>query len=237
MERRLNLIKTDYEELEKRIFPRFPYTYLTFKGDDQVFEVKDITYTGMQLCRKDGGHSHIPGDIIGGTLHWRGQELDIKGKVMWAKGARLGVAFDKDGGFPQSVEKFLCVENIIAGMRALHKIDLDLEIPANLKYWLRSDGPVELFVWCHNDGELSRFQVIVRENFLEWEDGKGVKTGRVLTQRDLDTPLSPEDEFVFTMDHSSCPYKVELASSVIEAIPEELLTSEAQHFLLRKLGN
>ena len=81
MERHLNLIKTDFEQTEKRIFPRFPFSYLTFKSSNDgankhVFEIKDISYTGMQLCLKDGGHDFTPGNTIGGTVHWQKAALD-----------------------------------------------------------------------------------------------------------------------------------------------------------------
>lgn len=82
-------------------------------------------------------------------------------------------------------------------MRPIHNSGLEMEMPSNLKYWLRADGPAEIFVWHHNDGEVSRFQVILLDRFLEWEDGKGLKTGEVMGKKDLDTPLVQEDEFLF----------------------------------------
>ena len=242
MERHLNLIKTEFKELEKRVLPRFPFTYLTFKNegesqaDQKVFEVKDISFTGMQLSLKDGDHKYIPGADISGIIHWRGATLDTKGKVKWVKGHSLGVEFIEDENMSTEVKNFLSIDNIVAGMKPIHKSGLELETPANLKYWLRADGPFEIFIWCHPGGELSRFQIILMENFVEWEDGVGLKSGRVLTQRDLDTPLSLEDEFVFSMDEGVDMEKIRFTLDIIERLSEDHLSATAKDFVKRKLG-
>ena len=53
MEPQLNLIKNVSAKIEKRVFPRFPFSYLTFKGahcaEGKVFEVVDISLTGMTM--------------------------------------------------------------------------------------------------------------------------------------------------------------------------------------------
>ncbi|OUR97268.1 hypothetical protein A9Q84_13155 [Halobacteriovorax marinus] len=240
MDRHLNLIKTDFEQTEKRIFPRFPFSYLTFKNsgksvDQHVFEIKDISYTGMQLCLKDGGHEFTPGLDINGTVHWQKASLDTIGKVKWVNGSRIGVEFSSENGFDQEVKDFLSIENMVSSLRPIHDFSLGLEVPANLKYWLRADGPFEVFVWRHNDGELSRFQILMMEKYVEWEDGVGVKTGRILSKRDLDTPLITEDELVFAVDEGVNAENISLSLEILRNIGPEFLPTEANEFLQRKL--
>lgn len=240
MQRHLNLIKTDFEQTEKRIFPRFPFSYLTFKSSNEgankhVFEIKDISYTGMQLGLKDGGHDFKPGTDISGTVHWQKAALDTLGTVKWVSGSRIGVAFSDENGFEKSVKDFLSIENMVASLRPIHDISIGLEVPANLKYWLRADGPFEVFVWRHNDGELSRFQILMMEHFVEWEDGVGVKTGRIVSKRDLDTPLITEDELVFSVDESVNSEVIGMAQEVLENIGPKFLPIEANEFLRMKL--
>ena len=242
MEQHLNLIKTDYKEVEKRVFPRFPYNFLTFKDNasesEHVYEVRDISYTGMQLSLKDGGHNYRVGSKIGGEIHWRKAKLETFGIIKWVKDQRVGVAFEeKNENFSQEIQNFLGIDNILAGMRPVHLSPLTLELPANLKYWLRADGPFELFIWRHKDGEISRFQVIIMENFVEWEDCRGVKTGRVLKKRDLDTPLICEDECLFQMDDWTCQDKLGFASKIVGNIPSHFIPVDAIDFLKLKLGN
>lgn len=238
MERALNLVKTDFTEVEKRVFPRFPYCFLTFKGEGKMtFEVKDISYTGMQLSLKDGAHNYQADQEITGDIHWRGKTMEAKGVVRWINGSRLGVAFTEDSAFQEEIKSFLSVDNIVESMRPLHNSQMDLELPSNLKYWLRTDGPVELFVWQHNDGELARFQLVMLENFVEWEDGRGLKTGRVLTKRDLDTPLVTEDEFVFQMDEGVLDHKVDFGMEIIAKLPPHYLPEHTKDFLKLKLSH
>ncbi len=240
MDRHLNLIKTDFEQTEKRIFPRFPFNYLTFKnsGNEQfVFEIKDISFTGMQLSLKDGGHSFTSDSDISGILHWQKASLEATGKVKWVSGKRIGVEFHVDDAFDSKVREFLSIDNMIDSLRPIHEFSVGVEMPANLKYWLRADGPFEVFVWRHNDGELARFQFLMMERFVEWEDGVGVKTGRILSKRDLDTPLFTEDELVFSVDEGVNSDAINFAQEILDNVGPEFLPEEARDFLKMKLNS
>lgn len=239
MDGQLNLIKTGYQEVEKRIFPRFPFCFLTFKGNsgrNHAFEVVDISFTGMQLGLKSGGHSYTEGQEISGAVHWKGESLEISGVVKWVRGQRLGVKFSQNDSLLGGIKKFLSVENIVRSMRPVHGSDIDMDMPSNLKFWVRADGPFEIFVWRHNDGEVARFQIIMMEHFVEWQDGKGLKTGRVISKRDLDTPLICEDEIVFQIDEAIDDHKMTMASELVQALGEGHLPEGARSFLGLKLS-
>lgn len=237
MERRFNLIKSDFEKHEKRKLPSFPFCYLTFKADDttRVSEVKDISYTGMQLSLKDG-EQYAADDLIKGRIHWLGSSLEIIGTVKWTTGNRLGLEFAKKRDIQEGVNQFLAMNKLVEKMKPLHKVDDGLEIPANLKYWLRSDGPVELFIWQHNNGEIAKFQALFMENFVEWEDGVGLQSGRILSKRNADTPLIEEDEWVFSIDAYADAHRVNVVKKLVDHIGPELLPKEAQGFILRQLS-
>ncbi len=237
-ERRFNLIKTDFEQQEKRVFPRFPVCYLTFKPEQQAraYEVKDISYTGMQLGVLEGAQGLSEGQELQGTVHWLGERMSLQGRVMWSTGARAGVEFVKRAETAKAVVKFLAEDRLVAALKPLHKVDYGAELPAKLKYWLRSDGPVEVFVWQHQDGELSQFQILLLENFVEWQDGVGLKTGRIMSKRNVDTPLLDEDELMFRVDASLDDDKLQRVRSLVGRIPADLLTAQAKDFLLMKLS-
>lgn len=245
MERHLSLIKTDYLELEKRVFPRFPFGFMIFREEDpksgdtdakMVFEVKDFSLSGMQLSFKDGTHNYTPGKTIAGNLQWRGSTLALKGKVQWARGSCIGLSFDSSINFEEKMRTFLSYDNIVSHIKPLHKNVMGLELPNNLKYWLRADGVLEIFVWDHASSGISRFQILLMEHFIEWEEGVGLRTGKIITQRDLETPLSLEDEFVFQIDEVAVEGKLEMALGVVRKISEENLPLDAREFLVYKLG-
>jgi hypothetical protein len=243
MERHLSLIKTDYQELEKRVFPRFPFGFMVFKTDSDnsrshglVFEVKDISLTGMQISIKDGEHKYNQADVVSGTLQWRGSTVALKGKVQWVRQSSIGLSFESSISFEEKMRSFLSYDHVVSHIKSLHATHLNLELPNNLKYWLKSDGVLEIFVWEHSLSGISRFQILFMEHFIEWEEGLGIRTGKIMTQRDLDTPLSLEDEFVFQIDEGMKQDKVELALGVVRKIPEDVLPLEAREFLVYKLG-
>lgn len=239
MERHLSLIKTDFKELEKRVFPRFPFGFMMFKDGNSskmVYEVKDISLTGMQLCFRDGTHQYKIGSTIEGELHWRGSNMKVKAKIQWVREAALGISFDTTISFEEKMRTFLSFENIVAHIKPLHKAELAIELPNNLKYWLKADGVLDLFVWEHTSQGVSRFQILIMEQFIEWEEGIGLKTGKLITQRDLETPLALEDEFTFQIDESVNTEKVEMALGVVRKISQDHLPLEAREFLIYKLG-
>lgn len=240
MDRHLSLIKTDFAQHEKRTFPRFPFCYLTFKGSNgqngRAFEVTDISHTGMQLRLREGTPQFEKGSSLSGMLHWLGEELTIEGITRWVKEERVGVEFQGTESFYQKLKDFLSTTSFAENLRPLHLSSFGLELPRNLKFWLRTDGPCEVFLWEHPDGEFKEFQVIIMENFIEWKDGEGLRTGRVLSKRDQDTPLVSEDEFVFFMDEQTSVDRVRLAQRLCQQIDESLIDDHALSFLLRKLG-
>jgi hypothetical protein len=238
MERRFNLIKSDFEKHEKRILPRFPFCYLTFKadGDSRVYEVKDISLTGMQISLKDSHSQFQENANLSGSIHWLGKNLDIAGTVKWHTQNRLGVEFVKKTEALQRVQNFLRIEELVKRLKPLHKVNDGLEVPTRLKYWLRADGPVELFVWQHSDGEIAKFQILFLESFIEWEDGVGINTGRILSKRNVDSPLIEEDEWVFRMDANLDSEKLERVQALIKLIDHDLLPAEVSSFILRQMN-
>lgn len=237
VERRFNLIKTDFEQQEKRTLPRFPFCYLTFKSEEggKVFEIKDISYTGMQLAFKESSPELGEGENIQGEVHWLGRQMKISGKVQWKTGGRVGVEFIKRQEMAEKIKIFLDTKELASKLKPLHQNRFGLEIPAKLKYWLCSDGPVSLFMWQHSDGELAHVEILLLENFIEWKDGVGVRTGRILSKRNVDTPLLNEDEMVFRLDQVIDEEKVARVTALIKMLNGDLIPLEAQEFLLRKL--
>ncbi len=236
MGRELSLIETNFQDVEKRILPRFPLTFLLFKigTHDHVNEVKDISHTGMQIDLKDKNHSYQKGDSISGVLNWRGPSLEIEGQVQWIKENCIGISFHRSDKFNTSIKDFLSFDNIIAGMRKVH--ETYIELPPQLKYWLRSEGPVELFIWQHPHGELAKIQFIIFDNFVEWIDGTGLHSGKLLTQRDSDLPLSLEGEFMFEIDRSLDAFKLQFCKELLSALPENYLPDAVISFVLLKIG-
>jgi hypothetical protein len=235
----LNLVQSDFEQLEKKVFPRFPFCYLTFKCDEydtHVFEVKDISQTGMQLALKNGEHNISEEKKINGTINWAGISLEVACEVKWTTQNRLGVEFSHKPSHRESINAFLSVQNFAKSLKPIHKMEFGFDVPPKLKYWLRSDGPVEVFVWQHSNGEFAQFEILMMENYIQWKDGAGLKTARIMSKRDVDTPLITEDEFVIKVDPVIDDSKIDLACTLINEMDPSLLTDQTVDFMKMKLG-
>lgn len=237
MERNFNLLKNSTENLQKRVLPKFPFCLMTCKFENmgnEVFEVSDISLTGAQLSLKHGSHSLKRGSVVSGRIHWGGERLDIRGEVQWTSAKRLGLAFGLDAELTREISEFLSLKNILQFMRSINLSEEGMEIPSDLKYWIRSDGPVEIFVWQHNDRDIRCFQVLYFERFLEFKDGEGLRTGRVVTKRDLVTPLILEDEFVFLMDDELDKETLSRVNALVQHLPGSLLDGDTFDLLSLK---
>ena len=58
----------------------------------------------------------------------------------------------------------------------------------------------ELLIWGHGDGKYQKIQALFDDNFVEWQDGQGLQTGKLLSHQDKDTPLFAQDELTLEMD-------------------------------------
>ncbi len=237
MNRHLNLVESDFERLEKRNFPRFPLCYLTFKmktpAMNHALEIRDLSLTGMQIQSKFENLESKKGDLIDGKVHWNGREVNMVGIVQWVKNDRLGIEFHKK--CLTEVKQFFTLERFAHSLKPLHKLNFSFDLPGHLKYWLRADGPCEIFVWRHLDGELSKFQILLMENFVEWTDGHGINTGRIISKRDVNTPLFDEDELIIQVDNYRDKEKLHLMHSLLKHVSDEYIPEQAIDFLSRKL--
>ncbi|MAE59094.1 MAG: hypothetical protein CME69_09450 [Halobacteriovorax sp.] len=240
MDRHLNLVKSGSNQSEKRVFPRFPFSYLVFRHDEsdkRSYEVKDISYSGMRICLKDGHSNLLEGDSVSGEIHWLKNNIQIDGVVKRVDDDSIGIVFNGGRESELKLKDFLSVENVAQCLRSIHDYKDQVEIPTNLVCWLRADGPFEVFVWTHPDGEISRMQVIMMNHFVEWNDGKGLKSGEITSIKNHDSPLVTEEEFEFLIDPKLDELKLQFASRIVNGVDAEGLDPEVYDFLCRKLGN
>ena len=235
MNHRPGLVGGRIREVEKRTLPRFPFSRMTFKAaGTRAFAVGDINDRGMRLQLRDGGHGHREGEVLEGVVKWRGETVELRGTVLWVRGDSLGLAFDEEGAV--RVRGLLGLGNVVAGLRPIRREDFDLEFPAGLGHWLRADRIAEVLVWQRPGGEVSSFQILLYGLLVEYEDGQGLKTGRVLERRGLDTPLAQRDELVLQVDPELDPGKLRLARDLAGRLGEGHLPQAVRDFLAVRLG-
>ena len=235
MSKNLSLIVNSSGVEEKRVFPRFPFCFLTFKPDEssQTFEVRDISSTGMQLCLKDGELNYTHNTDIKGHVHWFGDDLELSGRIKWLEDQRMGIEFSED--YLENVYQFFSNKNLAPNLKLIQS-GLGIDLPPKLRSWLHCDGPVDCFIWQHGEGSIESFQFIRFNSFVEWDDKKGLRTGRVLSKRHKETPLVSEDEVIFQIDHKPDIEKIELVKDLIASSKLSIFEIEIAQFIILKLS-
>lgn len=232
MEKILNLIKNEASPELVRNFPRFPFTYMVFKcaQSAETFEIQDISESGMQISLKSGELSLGKNSQVTGNINWNGDTLQIEATVVWVKGMRAGLRFVNC-----SLHEFLSLARFAQNMKDITAMDMDLSLPRDLSLWLRSDGPCELFVWIDNNHNYSEFQIVFMDRYVEWSDGEGVKTGRVISKRDLQTPLLSQDQYIFKTDSPTQRNTLQTAQQILQELIKQQKIYDCFEFISRQL--
>lgn len=237
------IIKNDSPIEEKRLFPRFPYNFLTFSPGDKVYEIIDITKDcivfNVVLDGEENQNLFKVNDKISGKIHWHGLEIILSGIVESIIDSRVEISFIHSQKSLISLDEFLNIENLMKGLRPLHNSSFDIEHPPTLKYWLHGDGPLDLFFWVYENNEYSSFQMILLHDFIEWIDGKGLRTGQAQRKRIIETPLISEDEYRVLIDPVLNNQRIEKGLIFLDLIKEHpkypLIPLPAMEFLRRNL--
>jgi len=238
MSEAFNLIDNLKGVIEKRVLPRFPLNYLTFRVSDKMnqhhktYSIRDISTTGMQITKTEGQISFQVGDTFSGDVSWKGEKCEIQAEVKWIEGRRMGVKFISD---LKVVDEFLSMDRIVKNTKALHTENLGLNTPKGLKYWFQADGPVEFFLWTFPSGEISKFELIMHKKLFEWDFYKGPRTGEIISMRGKETPLSSEDEFQFHFHERNDEIFMQRCHRFISSLKSNEIAAEDHEFVLNKI--
>ncbi len=220
------------EKSEKKFLPRLPFTPLTFREDGKsnrkTFEVRDVSQEGMRLALKEGEHSYCVGFILVGWIRLKGESLRVQGEVRWVKGQTLGVRFFQDKKLKKGLNEFLGPKSLIKGIKNI--CDLEIDLPSGLKAWTCSDTGFETFVWCHENGGISGFQILFAGNIVEWREEHNIRTGEILYLRSRNGPLN-EEEFLFDFECVVDETKLSFAKKLIGLVTEKHLPKNVLMFI------
>ena len=231
--------------VERRILPRYSFSYLTFKllhHGEQVkamtFEVNDVSVEGLALETKFFDLQNFKmGDFIHGVLNWAGERIDIKANIQWIKQGRFGIRFVPSKNLNERIRELTSIKLLTNKLKFLHLESEKMTLPQGLCYWIQSEGPLEFFAWKTKSTEvIHRLQIIYWQNYLEWEKGQGWSTG-VLQDRHQYGANGPMDssECVVLFDSTLDQRKLKTMKDILSHFPDGAFAKSDQEFLLRKL--
>ncbi|MBP5295875.1 MAG: PilZ domain-containing protein [Bacteriovoracaceae bacterium] len=230
----LGLVKNTAPQIEKRLLPRHSFEYLLFKlaHPAATLAVIDISPQGMQLRNRADLVWEV-GQKVQGNLAWDGRLLPITGEISWANEQSCGVKFDLGGECAQQFAAYFAPAAVAPHLR-LVQLNEENQV-ANLKCWLHAGKAAEILVWQHPTGQVAKIQVIYLGELVEWDDGLGIRTGKITSVRPSDTPLQPQETLAVEIDAAAQTSKLQKAAHLVQHLPANLLASELQDFISLKL--
>jgi hypothetical protein len=238
---KFQLIVSTGPEYDKRSLPRLPLKLVTFRPDGRrAMAVNNISHKGMQLAVLGESLLKI-GQKISGELHWRHKRLRLTALVRWERESALGLEFILDSSSKLQLDHILGPSFMVQGLRHIHSdAHQDWNVgqwPQGLDIWLKGDGPVQLLVWRSSD-MITRFQCLILDHFIEWNEGEGLRTGTILWQEGLSVGMNEHEDIHFKLHAQGVDQEaLSVARQMLEMIRPELLNDEMRSFLRIKLGS
>jgi len=230
--------------LERRILPRYSFSYLTFKllhhGEmvkAMTFEVNDVSIEGLALETKFFDLQNFKqGDFLHGVLNWAGERLDIKATVKWVQNGRLGIHFQPTKILYERIKELTSLQLLTSKLKILHNEKHKISMPEGLFYWVQAEGPLEFFAWKTSEAAMvHRLQIIYWQNYLEWEKGEGWSSGVLKDRKHYGTAGIDTSECFVMFDSILDQKKLKTAKEIISLFPESVFLSADYDFFLRKL--
>ena len=165
---------------DKRRLPRFHITPCQFHDQDlsKNFSVQDVSLGGVaiRLLAHEDLQNFTVGSKHQGILKIEGVKLPCEFQVRYLRGLIVG------GEWVHLQEDL---------KSQLERISLPRFLGSNLKAYELQDSPNTL--WYHNpigvdlllylsDSKINRWTVYLHQNFVSWDEGESVRTGRSLAE-------------------------------------------------------
>lgn len=243
----LTLITNNRPSELQRVFPHFPYNFLTFRpcAQSTTFEIIEINsnFMDIKIVQKD---QRLVAGIIQGEMHWHGMSIALQGYTKSTiVDSTQRIIFDENS--KKIIIEFLRPENLIQGIRIVDSSFMESSEQHDstkiLKFWLHGAGNLDIYVWANELNEFSQFLIIVGEHFVEWSDsqiGTTLQSGICKKNGIIKTPLNEQIEYVFTFTYPFHAFAVEQAKKIMQLIhfnsERILLPYHVGEFLSRKLS-
>lgn len=167
---------------EKRRLPRFHITPCQFHDQElkKNFSVQDVSMGGVAIRLVD--FDDLPLFAVAsqhqGIIKIEGMKLPCSFQVRYLRGLLVGAEWvNIDSALKEQLERISVPKVLGANLKAY-----DLPDSPNT-LWYHNPTGVDLLLYL-NDGKISRWTLFIHQNFVSWDEGEEVKTGRSIAEDD-----------------------------------------------------
>ena len=90
-------------------------------------------------------------------------------------------------------------------------------------------------MWIEHHDQFCKFQTLFMENLVEWQEGIGLKTGKLHEDQQWKNPPTERNQFMVKLDQNIDRLKISQICEIIENIPSDKIQESAREFILMKL--
>lgn len=170
------------QKRNRREFERFSvdHKHLTVMNEQDILLVKDISAKGFSSQVSPRAFERLEiGDVYAARIRYLGEIYDLQAKVSRKAGDVVG--FELENAERRAVDFMQRVIQPIALAHTLQKVDTNfMQGNTEGKTWYHGDDDTDLYIWRADDGTLTAWQLISSEKFLDWDQTRGLRTGRLV---------------------------------------------------------
>lgn len=175
--------RDEWQKRNRRGFTRYivDHKHLTLMNEQDILLVREISAKGLSVELSQRGFERLlVGDVYDARMRYLGEIHDLQARVTW-KHERF-VGFEIVNATRETllfIKRLLKPIEIAASLQPVEASFLKEESTG--KSWFHGEDESDLYIW-HDPatGRLTSWQLSVGENYVEWHEADGFKTGKVV---------------------------------------------------------
>lgn len=164
----------------RRVYERFnvDHKHLTIMNEQDILLIREISSKGFSTQVSERGFERFQvGDMYSARMRYLGETYDLDAKVSWKSGKDT-VGFELVNAERRTRDFMQRLLHPIALAHSLRKVEAEfMKNKSDGKTWYHGDGDTDLYTWKNSQGKVSAWQLISKDTFVDWEAGRGLRTG------------------------------------------------------------
>ncbi len=166
----------------RRVLERYPidHKHLTLMNEQDILLIREISTKGFSsYVSERASQRFVVGDVYSARMRYLGDLYDLNIKVSWkAKSEVIGFEIVKaDKRTTEFLNRIIYPIAIAGSLREVNAKFMAANDQG--KIWYHGDEDTDLYVWHDTEGNLSGWQFIHKNHFIEWTPTSTVLTGKI----------------------------------------------------------
>ena len=209
----------------RRLYQRYQVNqqHLTILNDQDILVIRDLSPRGFSSDVSTRAFDRFQiDDVYEARMRYLGEVHDITVKVAWKKNKVVG--FELLEAEARTLFLFQRLLRPVKIASSLAEVDAEfLRAAPEQKTWYHGDEGTDLLIWrAPETRTIDAWQLIVGDEFIEWNARTGLATGTVQGPSLREEPLLAEPPVV--LEHDECPdeSRVRMAADLFTALRYEI---------------